>query len=480
MNRRMVLFLIGQMMKIEALLMLLPFITALIYKESCATAFAITIAVTFVCAFAITIFSKPANKVIYAKDGFVIVAMTWIILSCFGALPFVISGEIPSFIDAFFETVSGFTTTGASILTNVEAMSHGLLFWRSFTHWIGGMGVLVFIMAINPNVSDRSIHIMRAEMPGPIVGKLLPRTKDTAKVLYLIYIVMTVAEIIFLLLGKMSLFEAVTHAFGTAGTGGFGVKADSIAGYSPYLQWVITIFMLLFGVNFNIYFLLLVKRMVSALKSTELWTYLGIVVASIAAISINIYPIYENVSEALRYAAFQVSSIITTTGFATADFNLWPTFSKGILLILMLVGACAGSTGGGFKVSRIIILIKAIKREFTHLLHPRTVKVIRYEGKKLDEQTTHSVLTYLAIYSICLLATSLVLFIEPFDIETSLSAAVACFNNIGPGLGGVGPVESYAAYSGFSKVVLSFAMLLGRLEIFPILLAFSPSTWIKK
>ncbi len=480
MNRRMVLFLIGQMMKIEALLMLLPFITALIYKESCATAFAITIAITFVCAFAITIFSKPSNKVIYAKDGFVIVAMTWIILSVFGALPFVISGEIPSFIDAFFETVSGFTTTGASILTNVEAMSHGLLFWRSFTHWIGGMGVLVFIMAINPNVSDRSIHIMRAEMPGPIVGKLLPRTKDTAKVLYLIYIVMTVAEIIFLLLGKMSLFEAVTHAFGTAGTGGFGVKADSIAGYSPYLQWVITIFMLLFGINFNIYFLLLVKRMVSALKSTELWTYLGIVFASVTAISINIYPIYENIGQALRHAAFQVSSIITTTGFATADFNLWPTFSKGILLILMLVGACAGSTGGGFKVSRIIILIKAIKREFTHLLHPRTVKVIRYEGKKLDEQTTHSVLTYLAIYSICLLAISLVLFIEPFDIETSLSAAVACFNNIGPGLGGVGPVESYAAYSEFSKVVLSFAMLLGRLEIFPILLAFSPSTWIKK
>lgn len=467
-------------MKIEALLMLLPFITALIYKESCAGAFAITIAITFVCAFAITIFSKPSNKVIYAKDGFVIVAMTWIILSCFGALPFVISGEIPSFIDAFFETVSGFTTTGASILSDVEAMSHGLLFWRSFTHWIGGMGVLVFIMAINPNVSDRSIHIMRAEMPGPIVGKLVPRTKDTAKILYLIYIAMTIAEIIFLLLGKMSLFEAVTHAFGTAGTGGFGIKADSIAGYSPYIQWVITVFMLLFGINFNIYFLLLVKRTVNALKSTELWAYVGIVAVCITAISINIYHMYENVGDTIRHAAFQVSSIITTTGFATDDFNLWPTFSKGVLLILMLVGACAGSTGGGFKVSRIIILIKAIRREFTHLLHPRTVKVIRYEGKKLDEQTIHSVLTYLAIYSLCLLSISLVLFIEPFDIETSLTAAVSCFNNIGPGLAGVGPVENYSAYSGFSKIVLSFAMLLGRLEILPLLLAFSPSTWIKK
>ena len=480
MNRRMVLYLIGQMMKIEALLMLLPFITALLYKESCAMAFAITIAITFVSAFAITIFSKPSNKVIYAKDGFVIVAMTWIILSCFGALPFVISGEIPSFIDAFFETVSGFTTTGASILQNVEEMSHGLLFWRSFTHWIGGMGVLVFIMAINPNVSDRSIHIMRAEMPGPIVGKLVPRTKDTAKILYLIYIAMTVAEVILLLFGKMSFFEAVTHAFGTAGTGGFGIRADSVAGYSPYLQWVITIFMLLFGINFNIYFLLLVKRTVNALKSTELWAYTGIVVACVTAISFNIYHMYDNVGTAIRHAAFQVSSIITTTGFATTDFNLWPTFSKGILLILMLVGACAGSTGGGFKVSRIIILIKAIKREFTHLLHPRTVKVIRYEGKKLDEQTIHSVLTYLAIYSLCLLSISIVLFIEPFDVETSLTAAVSCFNNIGPGLAGVGPVENYAAYSGFSKIVLSFAMLLGRLEIFPLLLAFSPSTWIKK
>ena len=480
MNRRMVLYLIGQMMKIEALLMLLPFITSLIYREDCASDFALTIVITLVCAFAITIFSKPSSKVIYAKDGFVIVAMTWIILSCFGALPFVISCEIPSFTDAFFETVSGFTTTGASILSDVESMSRGLLFWRSFTHWIGGMGVLVFIMAINPNVSDRSIHIMRAEMPGPIVGKLVPRTKDTAKILYLIYIAMTVAEIIFLLLGKMPLFEAITHTFGTAGTGGFGVKSDSIAGYSPYIQWVITIFMLLFGINFNIYFLLLVKKTVSALKSTELWTYLGIVAVCITAISINIYHMYDNIGQAIRHAAFQVSSIVTTTGFATTDFNLWPTFSKGVLLILMLVGACAGSTGGGFKVSRIIILVKAIKREFTHLLHPRTVKVIRYEGKKLDEQTIHSVLTYLAIYSLCLLGVSIVLFIEPFDVETSLTAAVSCFNNIGPGLAGVGPVENYAAYSDFSKIVLSFAMLLGRLEIFPLLLAFSPSTWIKK
>lgn len=480
MNRKMVLYLIGQMLKIEALLMLVPMLVSLVYKESSVFAFAITFAVTIVFAFALTLCFKPKNKVIYAKEGFVIVALTWIVLSLFGALPFYISGEIPSFVDAFFETVSGFTTTGASIMTDVESSTHGILFWRSFTHWLGGMGVLVFIMAINPNVSDRSIHIMKAEMAGPIIGKLVPRTKDTAKILYLIYIAMTVAEIIFLLVGGMSFFEAVLHAFGTAGTGGFGIKADSIAGYSPYLQWVITIFMFLFGINFNIYFILIVKRMVSALKSTELWTYFAVIVLASVGITINIYPLYENIAESVRLAVFQVVSIITTTGYATADYNLWPTFSKGILFLLMFTGACAGSTSGGFKLSRILILIKTIHREFSHLLHPRSVKVIRYEGKKLDETTIHSALTYLAIYCLCLVATVFVLFLEPFDMETCISAAISCFNNIGPGLAKVGPAESYAQFSDFSKIVLSFSMLLGRLEIFPLLLAFSPSTWIKK
>ena len=481
MNRRMVLYVIGQMIKIESLLLLLPFITSLIYHEnSSSLAFAITIAITLACGFFCSLISNPKSRVIYAKEGFVIVSITWIILSAFGALPYFISGEIPSYIDAFFETVSGFTTTGSSILTDVESMSHSCLFWRSFTNWIGGMGVLVLIMAINPNVSDRSIHIMRAEMPGPIVGKLVPRTKDTAKILYIIYMVMTVAEIIFLLFGGMSLFEATVHSFSTAGTGGFGIKADSIAGYSPYIQWVITIFMLLFGINFNIYFLLIIKRMGSALKSSELWTYIGMVAASAAAITVNIYPIYQNFSEAFRLASFQVATIITTSGFATADFNLWPTFSKIILFILMFTGGCAGSTSGGFKISRIVILVKAIKRELSHLLHPRSVKVIRYEGKKLDEQTIHSVLTYLAVYAISIIAVLLVLAVEPFDVATTISAAVSSFNNIGPGFNAIGPVESFAAFSDFSKLVLSASMLLGRLEIFPLLLAFSPSTWIKK
>ena len=480
MNRRMVLYLIGQMMKIEALLMLLPFITALLYKESCATAFAITIAVTFVSAFAITIFSKPSNKVIYAKDGFVIVAMTWIILSCFGALPFVISGEIPSFIDAFFETVSGFTTTGASILQNVEEMSHGLLFWRSFTHWIGGMGVLVFIMAINPNVSDRSIHIMRAEMPGPIVGKLVPRTKDTAKILYLIYIAMTVAEIIFLLFGKMSFFEAVTHAFGTAGTGGFGIRADSVAGYSPYLQWVITIFMLLFGINFNIYFLLIIKRTINALKSTELWAYVGIVVACVTAISINIYHMYDNVGTAIRHAAFQVGSIITTTGFATADFNMWPGLSRAILFLLMFIGGCAGSTAGGLKISRVMLLFKTVGRELKRLVHPRSVSVVQLEGKRVEETTVHSTAAYFILYMVIIGVVFLVLSFEPhFSMEANLTASITCMNNVGPGLAEVGPFGGFGAYSGFSKIVLSMAMLLGRLEIYPLMLTLMPATWTK-
>lgn len=481
MNRRMVLYIIGQMIKIESLLLLLPFIVSLIYHENKSTlGFAVTIVAAITSGLMCTLISNPRSRVIYAKEGFVIVSIAWIVLSAFGALPFVISGEIPSYIDAFFETVSGFTTTGSSILTDVESMSRSCLFWRSFTNWIGGMGVLVLIMAINPNVSDRSIHIMRAEMPGPIVGKLVPRTKDTAKILYIIYMGITIAEIIFLLFGGMSLFEAIVHSFSNAGTGGFGIKADSIGGYSPYIQWVITVFMLIFGVNFNIYFLLIIKRMGSALKSSELMTYFGMIAASVAAITINIYPLYKSVEESFRLASFQVATVITTTGFATADFNLWPTFSKIILFILMFSGGCAGSTSGGFKISRILILIKAIKRELSHLLHPRSVKVIRLEGKKLDEQTIHSVLTYLAVYSLSIIAVLLVLSIEPFDVATTISAAVSSFNNIGPGFNAIGPVESFAAFSPFSKLVLSASMLLGRLEIFPLLLAFSPSTWIKK
>lgn len=481
MNRKMVFYMIGQMIKLEAALLVLPLLVSLIYREhETALSFLITIGIALVLGFALTLIFRTKNRVIYAKEGFVIVALTWLALSAVGCLPFIISGEIPSFFDAFFETVSGFTTTGASVVIDVESMSHGILFWRSFTHWIGGMGVLVFIMAIIPTVTDRSIHILRAEMPGPIVGKLVPKTKDTAKILYLIYIIMTAVEIVLLLIGGMPLFESTVHAFGTAGTGGFGIKADSIAGYSPYLQWVITIFMLLFGVNFNLYYLALIRHFHSIFKSRELWCYIGIFAAACFAITIDIYPMYQNFSESLRLAAFQTSSILTTTGFATADFNLWPGFSKAILFLLMFIGGCAGSTAGGLKVSRVILLFKIVRKELLHMLHPRSVAVIKFEGKKVDNPTLNSVSTYFVLYIFGILGIFLILCLEPFDLETNLSATVSCFNNVGPGLSLVGPASNYSAYSPLSKLMLSFAMLLGRLEIFPLWFTLTPSTWSKK
>ena len=480
MNRRMILNTVGLMLKVEAALLLLPAIAALIYGESCLWSILISAAISLAAGFALTLLSRPKSQVIYAREGFITVALAWVAVSAVGALPFYISREIPSYIDAFFETVSGFTTTGASILLNVEVMSRGLLFWRSFTHWVGGMGVLVFVMALVPSVTDRSIHIMRAEMPGPVVGKLMPRARDTASILYKIYVGMTLLQIILMWIGGMPLFESIVHAFGTAGTGGFGVKADSIAGYSPYLQWVITVFMLLFGINFNLYYLLLIRRFRAAAQSSECWYYLGIVGVCIALITANIMPLYNNFREALRLSAFQVASIVTTTGYATADFNLWPQFSKAILLLLMIMGACAGSTGGGLKVSRAVMLFKMVGKEIRHLLHPRSVNSVRFEGKHVDGATLKSVSSYFAIYIICILAICLILSLEPFDLETNLSATLACFNNIGPGLAAVGPASNYAAYSPASKLVLSLAMLLGRLEIYPLLLTLAPGTWIRK
>lgn len=481
MNKRMVFSTLGQLTLSEAILMILPLITALIYGEiRTAIAFAITVGIALLIGGVLYFCFSTDNKLIFAKEGFVIVAFGWLIMSAIGALPFVISGDIPSYIDAFFETVSGFTTTGASILTDIEAMSHGCLFWRSFTHWVGGMGVLVFVMALIPSISDRSIHIMRAEMPGPIVGKIVPRARATARILYVIYFVMTLVQIVLLLLGGMDLFESLIHSFGTAGTGGFGMKSDSIASYSPYLQWVITVFMFLFGVNFNLYYLFLMKKFRSAIKSGEFWAYVGITVGATAIICINIYPSFDSFGEALRAAAFQVSSIITTTGYSTVDFNLWPTLSKAVILVLMFVGACAGSTGGGFKVTRVVMLMKTIKQELKRILHPRSVTTVKFEGKALDKTITASVGTYLALYIFCFVVIVLVISFEPFDFETTFSAALSCFNNIGPGLSSVGPVSSYADYSAFSKIVLSLAMLLGRLEIYPLLIALSPSTWTKK
>lgn len=481
MNRRMVIYTIGQLIGVEAAVMMLPLCVSLIYGEGSWKAFLITIGIAIVLSALGLLLSRPKSHVIYAKEGFATVALAWIIMSGIGALPFVISGEIPNYIDAFFETVSGFTTTGSSIVRDVEALSHGILFWRSFTHWLGGMGVLVFVMAILPSSSDRSIHLMRAEVPGPVVGKLVPKIKETAKILYLIYMVMTFIEVIFLLCGGMPLFDSLVHSFGTAGTGGFGIKADSIGGYSSYCQWVITIFMLLFGINFNLFYLCLIRRFKPVLKSEELWAYLGIVLAAATIITVNIMPIYNSLSQSVRLSVFQVASIITTTGYATADFNTWPVLSKGILLILMFLGACAGSTGGGFKISRVVLLLKAVKREFHRLIHPRSRTTIKFEGKNVDEGTISGVECYLALYVICFVSIFLILCFEKnFDIETNFSAAASCFNNIGPGLGSVGPVLNFADYSAVSKIVLSIAMLLGRLELFPLIITLAPSTWTKK
>ena len=483
MNHKIVSYMVGRILQIEALLLVLPLAVSLIYKENCSMAFLITILIAVAIGILLTKLFGKNDKMIFAKEGFAIVALAWIAMSLIGALPFYISKEIPSYVDAFFETVSGFTTTGASILPEVESMSRSLLFWRSFTHWLGGMGVLVFVMAIFPQESGRSIHIMRAEMPGPSVGKLVPRIRETAKLLYVIYIVMTAIQVVLLLVGGMPLFDSLLHSFGTAGTGGFGIKNDSITSYNSYLQWVIAIFMVLFGVNFNLYYLILIKRFKAAIKSTELWVYLGIIAFSTILISANIFNISGSISETVRTAFFQVSSIITTTGYATTDFNLWPNLSKTILVILMFIGACAGSTGGGLKVSRIVIAIKTIFKDIKRMLHPRSVGSVKFEGKAIDAQTTNGVSVYFAIYFILFFAILFLLSFETaetFDFETNFTAAAACFNNIGPGLAGVGPASNFGAYSSFSKIVLSIAMLLGRLEIFPILLVFTPVFWKRK
>lgn len=479
MNYKMIFNTLGKTMIALSIMLLLPAIVSVIYLESCLWSFLISAGIVFVVGITLFLTFKPKNHLIYAKEGFAIVSLVWIMFSLFGCLPFVISGEIPSFFDAFFETASGFTTTGASIVENVEALSHGILFWRSFTHWIGGMGVLVFVLAIIPNISDRSIHLLKAEVPGPTFGKIVPKLKESSKILYIIYFAITVTEMIFLIAGGMPVFDGIVTSLGTAGTGGFGIKADSIGGYSAYCQWVVAIFMLLFGINFNLYYMILIRKIRDVFKSEELWTYISIVAVATALIAINISNLYDNFGDVLRHSLFQVSSLITTTGYGTQDFNLWPTMSKTILFMLMFIGGCAGSTAGGFKISRIVVLFKNILREIRRLLHPRSVSTVKIEGKQMDERTVSSVGVYLAIYVICLAITFLLLSFEPFSIETNLSAAVSCFNNIGPGLDAVGPASSYACYSDFSKIVLSFTMLFGRLEIFPMLLLFSPRLWKK-
>ncbi len=444
--------------------------------------FMVTLGIILAVAAVLFALCRRAGRLFGAKEGLVCVSFSWVTLSILGCLPFVFSGEIPGFVDALFETVSGFTTTGASILSNVEKMSKGLLYWRSFTHWVGGMGVLVFLLAIAPGENGKgfTMHLLRAESPGPDVSKIAPKMKTTAGILYLIYVVMTVVNIVFLLLGGMDLLEAVCTAFGTAGTGGFGVRNDSIAGYSPYIQNVCTVFMLLFGVNFSCYYLLLRRQFKSVFRDEELRLYLGIAFASTALIVWNIRCLYPTLEETVRHAAFQVSSIMTTTGFATTDFDLWPAFSKGILMMLMIVGACAGSTGGGLKCARLLLLFKSLRRNIRKVLYPNKVQVVRMGGRAVDEKVLDNCNAYLAAYVIIIVISYLMLSLDGFSIGTNLSAVLACFNNIGPGLEAVGPTCNFGGYSLLSKLVLTVDMLAGRLELFPILVLLSRSTWRKK
>ena len=480
MNLKIVFYYLGWVLNIEAVLMLLPCAVSLIYGDGMLPYFLVTMVICTVIGF-MTAHKKPTDTVFYAREGFLTVALTWVMLSFFGALPFWFSRQIPSLVDAMFETISGFTTTGASILSDVEALSPSLLMWRSFTHWVGGMGVLVFVLAILPLAGGGySMYLMRAESPGPSVGKLTPKVKNTAKILYLIYLVMTVLQMILLLIGGMPLFDSLATSFGTAGTGGFGIWNDSIAHYnSYYLQGVITVFMILFGVNFNVYYLLSIRKWKEALQCDEARVYFGIIACSILVITINIRAMFPTLFDAFHHAAFQVGTIITTTGFSTVDFDQWPELSKTILVGLMLVGACAGSTGGGMKVSRFIIWFKEIRKEIASLLHPRSVKVLKTEGKVIEPSVVSSVNAYFITYFFLYAASVLIVSLDNFDFTSNFTAVAATLNNIGPGLGAVGPTCNFGGFSILSKLVLMFDMLAGRLELFPMLLLFSPSTWKK-
>ena len=469
---------LGLILECEAALLILPTVAGLCYGEG-VTHFLITMALSGVLGFLLTRV-KPYSDVIYAKDGFVVVSLGWVLMSLIGALPFVLSGDIPHYIDALFETVSGFTTTGASILDDIEGLSRGCMFWRSFTHWIGGMGVLVFIMAVLPMSGEHSMHIMRAEVPGPTVGKLVPRLRQTAKILYLIYIAMTLLEMLLLLLGGMSFYDALLHAFATAGTGGFSTRGASIAAFdSLYLEMVIAVFMVLFGVNFNLYFLLLIGRWKDALKSEELHWYLGIIAASVMAIALGISKMYGGLAAGLRHAFFYVASITSSTGFGTVDFVTWPEYCKWIIVMLMFCGACAGSTGGGIKTSRVIILFKNVACEIRQMIHPRAVTRVQLDGKRVDAAGLKAVSTFFTSFMLLLITGSFLVSLDGYDMATNFSAVLSSLSNIGPGMSLIGPTGNYNIFSYGSKLVLTVMMLIGRLEIFPILILFSPSTWKK-
>ena len=472
----MIRYILGNVLAVEGLLMAPCSIVGYLYGEAEAEIYLIVGVCTLLIGLMLR-WKKPESTVFYLKEGCVSTALSWIAMSIMGCLPFMLTGEIPGFVDAFFETVSGFTTTGASILSDVEALSYVSLFWRSFTHWIGGMGVLVFVLAVVPMNGGSHMNLMRAESPGPTVGKLVPRLRHTARILYLIYVVMTGIQIVLLLAGGMDLFDAVTLSFGTAGTGGFGIKNDSIAGYSAYCQWVITVFMILFGINFNAYYLILLKHVKDAFSIEEVRTYLAVILGAVAIIFISILDLCENVFDALTQAFFQVGSIITTTGYSTVDFDLWPTTAKLVLVLLMFVGACAGSTGGGIKVSRFLIVGKTVGKEIGSYVHPKSIKKIQMDGKPIEHEVVRSTnvyfMAYMALFSLFLFLISF----EGLDLTSSFTAVAATFNNIGPGLGAVGPTCNFGGLTVFSKWVLSFAMLAGRLEIFPMLMIFHPTLW---
>ena len=479
MNYSIVLYILGCVLKFESAFLVLPALVGLIYREHASVSY-LAVAVLCLILGVLLTHKKPRSTNLYTREGFVAVALSWIIMSIFGAIPFVLTGDIPFYVDALFETISGFTTTGSSILTDVESISKASLFWRSFSHWIGGMGVFVFIMAILPMMGGSTMNLMKAESPGPSVSKLVPHVKDTAKILYGIYIAITICEATILRALGMPLFDSLTTTFGTVGTGGFGIRNDSIAGYSPAIQITITVFMILSGINYTAYFYILTGKIKELFKIEEVRWYLAIIFGAVAVITWNVRSLYPTFSETLRHAFFQVGSIITTTGYATTDFDLWPALSKTLLVTLMFIGACAGSTSGGIKVSRILILLKTIRKELSLIIHPRQVKKIRMDGHPVDHETLRSANVFLVVYFVLLLTSMLLISVDEFDFSTNFTSVVTVLNNIGPGLNLVGPTQNFSIFSPFSKFVLMFDMLAGRLELFPMMILLMPSTWKRK
>ena len=479
MNYSIVLYILGCVLKFESAFLVLPALVGLIYREHASVSY-LAVAVLCLILGVLLTHKKPRSTNLYTREGFVAVALSWIIMSIFGAIPFVLTGDIPFYVDALFETISGFTTTGSSILTDVESISKASLFWRSFSHWIGGMGVFVFIMAVLPMMGGSTMNLMKAESPGPSVSKLVPHVKDTAKILYGIYIAITICEATILRALGMPLFDSLTTTFGTVGTGGFGIRNDSIAGYSPAIQITITVFMILSGINYTAYFYILTGKIKELFKIEEVRWYLAIIFGSVAVITWNVRSLYPTFSETLRHAFFQVGSIITTTGYATTDFDLWPALSKTLLVTLMFIGACAGSTSGGIKVSRILILLKTIRKELSLIIHPRQVKKIRMDGHPVDHETLRSANVFLVVYFVLLLTSMLLISVDEFDFSTNFTSVVTVLNNIGPGLNLVGPTQNFSIFSPFSKFVLMFDMLAGRLELFPMMILLMPSTWKRK